>query len=846
MDSRIPFIKEVAQTIADNYAKGEESFIFGISGKWGEGKTYFLYELKEALKKIDINFEIFDVNAWKFSSDNISFLRNFLKNFYSKDAHQESDDFKQFEFDTAKSDIDWKKLAPLIVWIVLFAVLYLNEVVRRFVENIPQDLKIIGSIIIIPILLAIIGKVVVIQKSDHAVSTLDKFDEFLEKIITRFSSQNKKIIVFVDDLDRVTPEIARSVLDNLRTFFDKKDIAFVVTGDHTVLERYLGKSLLPDGSIPAQLEEGRRFLKKIFNVYWRLPLPIEKEVELFVEDEFAKRASTLDKIFTQEDSRKKFKSYLGKYFEKNFRQIIRFLDTTLFNFKIIKQKIDGDDKTQKQYFGEVWQNPLLVIRILMIQELCAPLFDRILDDPQILSDLEYAVSKKDTEKINAIINQYKKDLSDPQEDFIKKFIYEEPRFFEGTILRVSDLRPFLFLAADASFGDQRGPSQDDFIKTVASGDPAQVKVSLASTGETKARGGAKELVKQLNSSITEPAKSDYTKTLVSALASLPKEHAMHKIFAEELKPIDLTTSSSIDYVKKLELFNAFWLWLDIVENEKLTKPYVEKFQFSSTQDIDSIKLVNKQGVFTSTMLVEWLKKYYPNNPADAVNRMSNTLPELNRKEVEKNMIGMENQIVTELINDSNTDLKEKRFNIIKGFMPKGREILKESILNQVNSLNANITQWAIGKLGDIWKKEDLENTLFNKLDNAKDFNEIITTLRFINENKIGESSEIWSKVVPKHVDLLVDNFSQIVSEQFQAIPPTDQIADQIMGTLIEKIKKLSEAEQIQWLDYLKKSRWIWANLKKGPMKRKFSVIDNTENEMLKQTFDSVKLSWNQD
>ena len=72
------FIVQVFNVINANHNKDpKESFIFGISGKWGEGKTRFL-ELLE-IKLYDNGYLVVWINPWKFSSDKIAFLRYFLK-----------------------------------------------------------------------------------------------------------------------------------------------------------------------------------------------------------------------------------------------------------------------------------------------------------------------------------------------------------------------------------------------------------------------------------------------------------------------------------------------------------------------------------------------------------------------------------------------------------------------------------------------------------------------------------------------------------------------------------------------------------------------------------------------
>src|SRR5258708_23989485 len=115
MDSRKYFVKQVADTIQKNHSKDKNgSFIFGISGKWGEGKTHFLDELQKELEETENDsgkFKVFTINPWKFASDsdNTSFLRNFLKTLskgLGESCSVESD-LKGLDFDTSETMVKW-------------------------------------------------------------------------------------------------------------------------------------------------------------------------------------------------------------------------------------------------------------------------------------------------------------------------------------------------------------------------------------------------------------------------------------------------------------------------------------------------------------------------------------------------------------------------------------------------------------------------------------------------------------------------------------------------------------------------------------------------------------------
>ena len=108
--------------------------------------------------------------------------------------------------------------------------------------------------------------------------------------------------------------------------------------------------------------------------------------------------------------------------------------------------------------------------------------------------------------VTEIVHQSDGQLSPSQRNFIEKFIYEEPRFYKDASLQVLGLQPYLSLAADVSFGDQRGPSSEDFMSTLQTGDPKRIKNDLLSMGEEKAKEAATAFSTQL-STMGEPAKN---------------------------------------------------------------------------------------------------------------------------------------------------------------------------------------------------------------------------------------------------------------------------------------------------------------------------------------------------
>ena len=79
INSRDRFVDEVVNSIAASDGQ-DEAFIFGISGKWGEGKTFFLKKLRTELEKCTSpEMKVIELNPWKYAHTDDSILRELLR-----------------------------------------------------------------------------------------------------------------------------------------------------------------------------------------------------------------------------------------------------------------------------------------------------------------------------------------------------------------------------------------------------------------------------------------------------------------------------------------------------------------------------------------------------------------------------------------------------------------------------------------------------------------------------------------------------------------------------------------------------------------------------------------------
>lgn len=892
MESRKFFIEQVREKIIKEHGSdGDSSYIFGLSGKWGVGKTRFLQDLQKELEKN--NFKVSWVKPWKFGDDKISFLRNFLtaissiskKSWWEKirDWINNRNDTRDLYYDTDSKNIHWGFLLILFLTIANTILLYLfwfpllHELYPKFFAKITSEVKVpinlLAAILFVPFLIPIISNLLTEQRGSKSITTIDKFDELLTKYLARLKHgkfdkilkwcltrlndnrknklvnnivkhfEDKKVIVFIDDLDRVTPEIARNCLDQMRVFFDKPEITFFVAGDHTVLERYIGSQTLPNGSPEEKLEEGRRYLKKVFNLYWQLPAPIDSVFDAFLRELFETNKKSIEEIFAEQADRDTFAKYLKKYFEKNYRQVIRFFDTALFTFKIIKNQLENADSENKKYFQQMQSNPLLVVRILMIQELCMMLFEAIQNDTGILRTLEDAVERQNSGVIDQTLSNYKLTVS--QTLFIRKFLYEEPRFFKNKILMVYSFEPFLYLAADPSFGDARGLSKEDFLEILRTADPNAVANSIQNCGEEKAKGIA-TAVSELMTQTADPAvKSGYLRTMCLALTSIP-DHFSQKFFLDALKSQDFASifnGNTVPNPSRLQVTQDVWRWLDTQDHE-ITKGFEGMFPFIQISDLDQLVRSPKLGYFSTKIATRWIAEQYPSNPAPIFAKMKLIFPDADTKAIGEKFNPILDSFVNNLIGMPEGVEKNEMFDILMDYVPGAKEKLRETVFERIKGKDEAVWLWSNAKVVDKhepWSQEELEKIISDLILESQNQEEFMSALRFAKGKVVQKVDVVWKEMYSKSKTLLEDSAQALSNEPDLPTPPVD-VARMLFAALVRKIDTVEDAEKIILLGNLQ-NKATWEKVEKMPEQTKVSALLQSQNSDVVSAAKTTLQTW---
>ncbi|MDD5213052.1 MAG: P-loop NTPase fold protein [Candidatus Gracilibacteria bacterium] len=220
------------------------SFVLSIESSWGNGKTSFINMIKERLQSKD-NFDkfyIIDVNSWDINKNN-----NILEFIY------------KLILDSISKDRDITKLKKSIFkYIALLNGLTFKRETFNYKINLEED---------------------------------SGFELEKTKIIAELNKIDKKILIIIDDLDRIKFEHFLEILRIINTSRDFPNLVFMLSFDYENLNKFdveLKDRFITidakDGFISEEINNTRiiKYLEKIIDIKYLLTVDLEIVRDLFI------------------------------------------------------------------------------------------------------------------------------------------------------------------------------------------------------------------------------------------------------------------------------------------------------------------------------------------------------------------------------------------------------------------------------------------------------------------------------------------------------------------------------------------------------------------------------------
>ena len=147
----------------------------------------------------------------------------------------------------------------------------------------------------------------------------------LEAIEEKMKKFNKKIVVFIDDLDRCAPDKILEVLESIKVFLDVKGFAYILGVNPEVVERAIEQKYENMGI------RGEDYLEKLIQIPFKIPEWNKEDLytyfEYLIENEVD---SKYKKTF------KNYKDVILEVIEKTPRQVKRFVNTYICEQEVFK------------------------------------------------------------------------------------------------------------------------------------------------------------------------------------------------------------------------------------------------------------------------------------------------------------------------------------------------------------------------------------------------------------------------------------------------------------------------------------------------------------------------------
>lgn len=241
--------KEYKNALLEFIKTSDTPMTISIQGEWGSGKTSFMnmlqYEL-ELESDLEKKYPTIRINTWEYSiltEDNIPI--NIISSIVSKlinKLHDERGNWKDTRRKYQESVV--KILGGLVKGGVKIGLQYFSEISNN--EAIDD------------------------ATSYVAPSDLTALKKELKSIINEITDFKKsdKIVFFIDDLDRLQPEVAINILEILKNIFDIDKCLFVLAIDYEVVIKGLASKF---GEKDKNEREYRQFFDKIIQLPFTIP-----------------------------------------------------------------------------------------------------------------------------------------------------------------------------------------------------------------------------------------------------------------------------------------------------------------------------------------------------------------------------------------------------------------------------------------------------------------------------------------------------------------------------------------------------------------------------------------------
>jgi len=385
----------------------------GIQGEWGSGKTSLLNSIHYTFETEQPTFKQIWINSWEYSL--LSTPEEALLKIVNRIIDQ------LLESDTNKK--------------------YKQKITASAKRIFKGALRIGAQVALGDEAAQVTGELM--ESGNHSISELRKNLEGLVVEIAKQPTNIEKIIIYVDDLDRIEPKNAVAILELMKNIFNVHNCVFILAIDFQVvvkgLEHKFGKQTHENEW------EFRAFFDKIIQLPFMMPMSqynIGKYINKLLVDTGFFEGDELD----TDEMEKIILWTIGG----NPRSIKRLVNSVsliqiFMNNKDIMSNVKVDDNHETSILSEK-ENNLLIFSFLCVQIAYPLVYSLLVEEPDFVKwddALAFRKTQRSEENIEAFKGEFEKaqvdeDFHEEWEKFLYRICYERPRLKP----RTSDISRF--------------------------------------------------------------------------------------------------------------------------------------------------------------------------------------------------------------------------------------------------------------------------------------------------------------------------------------------------------------------------------------------------------------------
>lgn len=296
--------KKVASDLAKEieHYKNKDSLTIGIVSKWGSGKTSFINMVLESFKGNN-NYIVIKFNPW-----NISSRKQLISDF-----------FLQLSNNIKKENES-------------------NKIIGTIGKSLGTLSKFFKPLGLIPplSLLGTIGDIT--EKASGFINEyLEAEKEDLETLKSNINQEledlDKKLLIVIDDIDRLCDEEIREMFQLVKSIADFKNTIYILSYDREIVTKALDKS---------QQDKGEEYLEKIVQVPLVLPYISKSDLDKIFINRLNTSIDIPDEEYDNEYFSKIYYNGLAESFE-NLRDIERYMNVFNLGINLAIEELNIND-----------------------------------------------------------------------------------------------------------------------------------------------------------------------------------------------------------------------------------------------------------------------------------------------------------------------------------------------------------------------------------------------------------------------------------------------------------------------------------------------------------------------